>query len=363
MKNAGRRSLSCELIKGRKMIKDGKEDMKKACPGRGKIIFQFYMLMTFFFCILGQPLHICAQQVEVVDRIVAVVNDDIVTLMELKAAIKPYEKKIKTLGYTSEEQRKMLFKVREDKLRQLISDKLTEQEIKALEVTVDEKEVDDAVERIKESNFLTEEELRQALSNEGSSLEAYRNQLKDQILKSKLVNYKIKSKIVITKEDIKKYYNSHNDQYAGKKKYHLKNILMRVPEYAGDGEKEAIYEKMEKVLENLNRGSSFEDTARTYSELQNASNGGNLGLIAIDLFSETLQNAIIGLKAGEFTPILDTDQGFQIFFVENIVTTDGKSLEEATIEIEEKLYNQIVDEKFQTWLKTLQDKAHIKIIK
>ncbi len=303
-----------------------------------------------------------AQEPNVVDRIVAVVNDDIITLMELKEVINPYEKKIMSLGYSPEKQRKMVFKVRAETLNQMIDMKLTEQEIKQLDIVIDENEIDSAIERVKEANFFTDEDLRKVLASEGSSIEEYKEKLRQQMLKSKLVNYKIKSKIVITKNDIKKYYDSNKEQYEGKSKYHLRNIFKQVPDQASKQEKDSVFEKMEKALESLRQGGSFGDVAGTFSELHNASKGGDLGVISIDVFSPQLQKEIAGMKEGEFTSILDTDQGFQIFFVEMIIKEKGKSFEDASLEIEEKLYNEIVDKKFQEWLEGLREGAHIKII-
>jgi peptidyl-prolyl cis-trans isomerase SurA len=76
-----------------------------------------------------------------------------------------------------------------------------------------------------------------------------------------------------------------------------------------------------------------------------------------------LRNIIKDMKAGEFTPVFDTDQGFQIFFVKEIVKTSGKPLEEVSPEIEKILFNEIVEKKFQSWIKDLRHQSVIKIIK
>ncbi len=343
--------------KGISMIHNNNKKITGGCYWCSKKVLLFCLILLAFSCTVK------AQEPYVVDRIVAVVNDDIITLMELKEAINPYEKKIMSLGYSPEEQRKMVFKVRAETINQLIGMKLTEQEIQQLGIVIDENEIDSAIERVKEANFFTDEELRKVLASEGSGIEEYREKLKQQMLKSKLVNYKIKSKIVITKNDIKKYYDGHKEQYEGKAKYHLRNIFMQVPEYAGDQEKDIVFKRMEEALQSLKQGKPFGDVASTYSELHNASKGGDLGVISIDVFSPQLQKEIAGMKEGEFTSILDTDQGFQIFFVEMIIKEKGKSFEDASLEIEEKLYNEIVDKKFQEWLEGLREEAHIKIIR
>ena len=319
-----------------------------------------YIVLFYMF---GFSIIVSAESAEIVDRIVAVVNDDIIVLSELDELFKPYAARIRALGYPFEKERKMLFRVREDILNQLIDRKLTDQEIKKSKIAVSEKEIDSTIERIKEASFYTDEELREALAGEGLTMEVYRKRIKEQILRTKLVNLEIRSKIVITREDIKSYYESHSDKYCGEKKYRLRNIIMRVSPFANEVEKLAVFKKMEAILAKLKKGEPFENMAGINSESSLAAEGGDLGLFGFDELSPQLQEAIKGINAGEFTSVLDTDQGYQIFFIQEIVKTQGKSLEEVSPEIEEKLFNEINDKKFQSWLENLRKRSHIKIIK
>jgi peptidyl-prolyl cis-trans isomerase SurA len=257
----------------------------------------------------------------------------------------------------------VLFKVREDILNQLIDKKLTDQEIKRSQITVSEKEIDSAIERFKESGYHTDAELREALARQGLTMEDLRKRMKNQILRSKLLNIEVKSKIVITKKDVEAYYESHIDQYGGGKKYHLRNIIMRVSPYADENEKLLVFNKIKKVREKVEEGKPFKTMARTYSESPLAADDGDLGWFDLDEFSPQLKEAIKGLKSGEMTPVLDTDQGYQLFYVEEIVTTAGRTLEEAFPEIEKTLYREVSDNKFHAWLEDLRRQSHIKIIK
>lgn len=320
-----------------------------------------YIIFTLLFCTFGFNLVERAESAEIVDRIVAVVNDDIITLFELNRTLKPYVDKIKERGYPLEEESKVLFKTREDILNQLIEQKITDQEIKRLKISISEKEIDQTIERIKEANYYTDEDLRAALAMDGLTMEEYHNQIKEQILRKRLVNLKVTSKIVITKEDIKSYYETHGDKYGGENKYHLRNIIMKVSSLADEKEKLEVKARMDEVYAKLKAGQSFETMAMTYSESL-ASEGGDLGLFGLHELSLQLQKAIKGMKAGEFTPVLYTDQGYQILFVQEIVNTSGKPLEEVSPEIERILFDDIVDNKFQSWLEDLRKQSHIKII-
>ena len=303
------------------------------------------------------------ESTEVVDRVVAVVNDDIITLFDLNHLLKPYVSEIEKSNYPIETEQKMLYKVREDVINQLIEQKLTDQEIKRANITISEKDVDDRIEQIKAANFFTDEDMRAELAKNGLTMEEYRQQTKDQILRIKLINLEVKSKAVITTEDIKNYYDNHQDQYAGKEKYHLRNILMKIPFFSADKEKLEIKTKMNSILTRLNAGESFATLAMIYSESSSAADGGDLGWFELDSLSPQLQKIIKKMTAGEFTSVVDTDQGYQIFFVQDIKKTPGKSLEEVSSEIERTLYTDIINTKFQAWLEDLRKHSHIRIIR
>jgi peptidyl-prolyl cis-trans isomerase SurA len=304
-----------------------------------------------------------AEAAKYVDRIVAVVNDDIITLSELNSALEPYETQIRARSYTPEQERKMLFKVREEILNQLVEQKLTDQQIKKANINISETEIDHAIERIKEARFYTDEELRRALKEQSLSLEELRNRLKDQILRTKLMNREVKSKIVITHEDIVAYYKSHPEVYGGEKKYHLRNIIMRFPAMASTDAKRSVQERMAAILQKLKNGESFETLARQFSESPVASEGGDLGTFELNALALPIQVAIKDLNPTEFTDVLETDQGYQIFYLENIINSPGKPLEEVSGEIREKLFNDIVNKKFRLWLEDLRLRSHIKLIK
>ena len=321
------------------------------------------LLHTFLLCMFNFYLIPGAEGTETVDRIVAIVNNDVITLYELNQSLQPYAERIKTLGYSSNQEHTMLFKVREEILKKLIDEKIEDQRIKRLNIVVSEQEVDRTIERIKENNYLTDEEFRAGLKAEGLTIDKYRERLKAQLLRSKLINREIKSKIVITNEDIKTYYDSHSEKYGGETKYHLRNILMRVPPLADAIEKRRVKEEIEAVLAKLKDGEPFENLVAAYSESPLASEGGDLGLFTLDKLSPTLREAVKDLKAGELTPVLDTEHGYQIFLVQEVIQIPGKPLEQVTPEIERILFDKIVDERFQAWLEELREHSHIITIK
>lgn len=304
----------------------------------------------------------CLIQAEVADRIVAVVNDDIITLAELNEAMKPYEQKILASGYTPERERQMLFKVREDILNQLIEQKLTDQEIARNKLTVSENEIDQTIERIKKANSLTDEGFRAALAREGITMEEYRKKMKEQLLRANLLNKEVKSKIVITRQDVKKYYDDHPELYNASYTYHLETIVARPEASRSDISLAVCRKALEDLLPLLREGKPFSEVVSTVSKTGLDIRQIDLGEYRLDVMASDIRDAVSKMKPGEYSDVIETDQGFQIFKVLNVIKGDGRSLEEATPEIENKLYKDVLDETFNKWLRELRSKSVIKII-
>lgn len=298
-----------------------------------------------------------------VDRIVAILNNEIITLYDLNTALKPYITNIKALGYSEERERETLFQVRRDLLDQLISRMLTDQEVKRLNIEISEIEIDRAIERIKESRSYTDEDLRNGLAQQGLTLEDYRKEIKEQILRTRVVNQEIKSKVVITSDDVKAYYDNHREKYAGEKKYKLWNLFYKIPSFADDSDKQAGLDKMKALEAQLKQGQSFENLVATASESDASIQGSDLGIFRFEELSQQMQNSVENLKAGEYTPIIDSGFAYQIIYVEKIMETETKPLASVESEIQEALYNEYVNARFEEWLQELRKRAHIKIIR
>ena len=304
-----------------------------------------------------------AEESLVVDRIVAVVNDEIITLYDLNLTVKPYEKNIEALDYPPEERRETLFKLRSDLLNKLVDEKLADQQIKKYNLTISNQEIDLTIERMKESRSYTDEDLRAGLAEQGLTMEEYRDNLKKQLLRGKLVNREVKSKIVITRGEIEKYYNEHRDKYAGETKYHLWNISIRFSQMTDESQKQIAFDKMKTVLSQLKQGRTFESFAAEAPDSPESPEGTDLGLYRLDELSRQLRNVVTDMKAGEYSSILETDRGYQIIYVQKILVTDSKSLSDVEAEIEDVLYNEAIDNRYNTWLSELRKRSHIKIIK
>lgn len=305
---------------------------------------------------------ITAANGELVDRIVAIVNDDMILLSDLENAEHSYRQRMIQSGYSQAQQDMALKEHRPQILEQLITQKITDQQVLRLKIQVSDSEIDAAIERIKEINNLTDERLRHKIELDGMTYDAFRKEITDQLQRSKLVNREVKSKIVITDEDVNAYYEKNRDQYSSRTTYHLRHILIRHRQDEGPDKQKGALALAQRIYQRLKDGEDFAQLAKVYSEAKSADQGGDLGAFDLRLLAEPIQKALDGREKGAFTEVVDTDQGFQIFYIEDVTERGGKSMEKVKAEIQEKLYAEIVDQKFKDWLTSLREHSHIQII-
>ena len=318
---------------------------------------------TCLGCLLGVLLLLTgALHAELVDRVVAVVNNDVILLSDLNQALAGISASLNAQGYSQAEKDQILKAQRGKILEQLIYDKLTDQQVQQHNIKIGDNEVDATIERIRNLNRMTSDELRRNLESEGVPYEKYREQIKEKMLQARLVNREVKSKIVITDEDIQAYYKAHQDEYGVHTKYELRHILIKVPPPADADAKKDALARINHIYDTLRKGESFEKMAREYSEAPSAERNGSLGVFDLAILSDQIKKALSGLEAKQFTKVLDTEQGYQIFYVESIMQTGGKGIDEVRSEIQEKLYAAVVDRKFDEWIKDLRQRSHIQIM-
>ncbi len=300
-------------------------------------------------CIFGSAAWVSANQ-EIVDRIVAVVNDDIITLSQLHKAVQPYLIQVTSSQRPEAVKKQMIEAIEKDMLNVMIDRTLTKQEAARQQISVTDAEVQSAIDNFKQQNGLDQAAFEKRLEAEGISLEEYRERVREDIMQSLLVNRVVRSRIIVTQADIEAYYHAHPEKFKGEEKYHLRNILA------------ATEADAQHVLTMLDQGLSFPEAAKRFSTAPNAGDGGDLGMFDIDTFSDAIRAAVKPLKKGEYSRVISTNQGFQIIFVEAITDTGGKILEQARDEIQDILYQEQGEEKFAQWIETLKKNAHIRIM-
>lgn len=299
-----------------------------------------------------------------VDRVVAVVNDDVITLSEVQQEGKKLFQQIARQAPAAE-LGKDLDKARQEVLSSLIDKALVEQRAKALGITVDDNEISQTMETMAANNHMDVETLKSKLVAQGMSVDDYRNRLKWQILQSKVINYEIRSKIVVTEEKARQYYKQQ-DLHDIRDGYHILQIGLQW----GTGKKyptrEMAMAQAKQIEKMLSAHQSFSELARTYSDLPSAADGGDLGYFAKKELASFMKEAILKITPGDTTPIIEaSDNTLQILKLLSIKSGDTierppfKSVKQDIIH---KLQDEELDRHFARWLKDIRAQAYIKTI-
>jgi peptidyl-prolyl cis-trans isomerase SurA len=320
------------------------------------------VLGMFFSTVWLAPGESPAAEAVVVDRIVAVINEDVVTLHDIETLLRPMLLNMKKQGLAPEREGQAIANLRADLLTNLIDAKLTEQEIKRHNITVTDEEIEGQIRQVKQRRSLSDEELKTSLAQEGLTLEEYRKQLKLQIQRTKLVNREVRSKVVISQEEIKNYYEKNKSKYGGGTQYYLWNLFVKLPPHAAEADRKAAQALLQEALVEIKQGRPFEELVRRNAEGTQGLQGTELGLFRIEELTPQLRDVIRNLKTGHVSPIVESDFGYQLLYVQNIKETAGKPMAQVEAEIQETLFLEYVDRRFNVWLADLRKRSHIKIM-
>jgi len=296
---------------------------------------------------------------EVCNRIVALVEDDLITLHELNKRMRQLTGMDPTELKRKDENRYL--KTRQQILDMLIDEKITQKKIQELGIKVTDKEVDEAIEKIKRDNHLTQEDLVAALKNQGMSYLEYREKVKTDLERLQLINYEVKSKIIIKEKDIRAYYQEHLDQFKVKGSLRLAMIFLPIRQADDKAEMDHLKHKIEVIYERLKKGEDFGQLAREYSKGPGASQGGIIGDLDPKVLDPMILKAIQGLKDGEVSQPIFRPNGVQIIKLVRRYRGSMRPYEEAKEAIYDILYRQEVDKRYYAWIKDLRSKAYIKV--
>jgi len=288
---------------------------------------------------------------EVVDRIVAIINDSIITLSELNAATAVAVDKLGIDAKNGEKQQEIKGKI----LDSLIEQKLIKQASDRAGIEVSEREIDNAIEDVKAQNKMTQETLLLLLAQSGLTYNEYREQMKEQIRQVKYINKEFRSKISIHDEDVEDYYRQNLDRFMGPASYRLNMIFI------SSADKEKLSVKAGVVAKALASGSDFRDVAGHYSEGPAAAMGGDLGYLRSGELNADIEKAARSLKPNEVAGPIETADGIYYIQLVDAIPAKPRPLEAVRDEARGQLFNKIMDERFNFWLSEVKKYAHIEI--
>ena len=323
--------------------------------------FTVIILLTFFL------INFSADRVnaELVDRVIAIVNDEVITLSELNEESKEAEEQISlTVPYVN--QAEAIEEAKAGALNALIDKKLIAQKAKSARVSVNKAEVDKALSDVRRKASLSEEQFNSELNKAGLSLSTYRDNLRSQLLQRKIVNYDIRKKIVITDSMVKNYYDNKYTVTTRSDEFYLLQIGVK---WKKDNDPSVEKKQKDKALNRIKRihnlakgGEKFGSLAEEYSDFPSAKDGGDIGSFTLDDMGGAMKSAVSGLSNDEISNVIETPAGYQFFKL--VSSAGGKAASKAPYEdvkdkIKATLFEQEMQSAFKEWVTELKDDAYI----
>ncbi|HJW01788.1 MAG TPA: peptidylprolyl isomerase [Azospira sp.] len=241
------------------------------------------------------------------DRIVAVVNDEVITLHELRSRLDSALSQLKRQGTPLPSQEVL----ERQMLDRMITDKVQIQFAKENGIRIEDAQLDMALNRIAANNNLSLDAFRRALEKDGIPFVKFREEIRQEMMIARLRDREVENKLLISEGEIDNYLAGASAGGAAEE-FQVAHILVRSPEAASPEQLQKLRAKAEQIVERLNRGEDFAQVAAAYSDAPDALKGGDLGLRPLDRLPTIFADVVGKMKPGQISAILKSPNGFHI---------------------------------------------------
>jgi peptidyl-prolyl cis-trans isomerase SurA len=319
-------------------------------PGRGSILVLFAAIL---FCPLAAG--------KVVDRIAAVVNDEVILLSEVDRICKGALDEVpSTLPLDEAVKRKR--EIRKAALDTLIDELLIKQQVREHKVSVTEEEIQKQIGQLMKDNNLSEKQFEEALKLEGKTIADLKGEIRRQMERSKLIdlqmrtNPELRSQIQVREKEIEDYYQLH---YSTMEKVRASHILFVLPPGSGAEKEKEVRARARKVLDQLSQGAPFDLMAKQHSDDPSSALGGDLGWFRRGDMVESFEKIAFGLKKGQLSDLVKTKFGIHIILVTDRSNEGPPNMAGVRNEIRSRLHREKFQRAMQGWLDELRRRSFI----
>ncbi len=289
---------------------------------------------------------------QIVDKIVATVDGDPITMQDLRRFASASGTTLPT------DDSPQSLQIERKVLDQLINQKVMDHEMS--QIPVDEDQVDRFIAQFEAGNHVTDAQLRDELAQHGITYEQYRKRARQEVQKMLLLEHQVRDKITVTQAQIEAYYHAHiADFTSSEERFKLAQILVAVdPATAPPMLVEAARARAEQLRKRALKGEDFAALAAQYSDDDSKTQGGELGYFKPDEINDRILAAISKLKSGQISEVVKTGHGFHIIKVEEHQEAGVKPLADVRDAIRAKLAQQQMEIQFKRWVSTELIKNH-----
>jgi parvulin-like peptidyl-prolyl isomerase len=304
-----------------------------------------------------------AAQREVVDRVAAVIEDEIITQRELEAKATPYMSQLENIKDPAQREKRQ----REIYLQVLnieIGDKMVARELDKNrdKLGVTDQDVDRAIEQVQRDNHLSRDQLQAALYGQGMTLSEYRKKLREQIERARLVQFRVQGKVQIKDTDVAHRCEERLHQKSTAAQVCAAHILIAVPANAAKEEEEKLRLKATRLQTEIANGADFSSYAFKNSD-DKAAPDGKLGCFGRGEMEPAFEEAAFALEVGSVSQVVRTPYGFHIIKVYDRKTNSTGSCQDEQIlaGVRNEMYQEEMERQMDLWITELRNKAFVEI--
>lgn len=283
------------------------------------------------------------------DAIIAVVNDDIITLKNFKDYVHSLFTQLRMEGKSNSEIQRIMQEMEQDGISHLIEDKLILTEANRVGLEVRPEIIEQRLTEIKHS-YKSEQDFLKALLSEGATVSELKTKLHDQFKIKFMVEKEVKSKVVVNPQEVTDYYKENFEAFQEPAKVELLSIYLPKKD-----DPDAARQQAKDILLQIIEGEDFKRLMDTYSQ------GAPVGTIEKGQVLPAIENAVFGLKEGEVSKIIELEEGFYIFKVVKQIPHQIATLDEVKDIITEKIFQDKFRKRFNIWIEELKKQAYIDI--
>ena len=267
-------------------------------------------LYAFFVAVLLSPAawaQRAPSRVKSLDRIVVVVNNDIITQYELTERIRVVQAQLEGQKIQLPPQDVL----EKQLLERMINERVQLQFANETGVRIDDTALDQALARIAEGNRMPLNQMRQALEKDGVSFSKFREDIRNEMVLARVKDREADNKVVVTENELESYL-SNQAQKGNDTEYNLGHILIQVPEQANSEQIQARKQRAEQALADLKKGNDFGLVSASFSDAANALQGGDIGWRPASRLPQLFADALNILQPGQISPLLRSPNGFHL---------------------------------------------------
>jgi peptidyl-prolyl cis-trans isomerase SurA len=301
-----------------------------------------------------------AARARVVERVAAVVGDSLVLASEVEDRVGPLMVDVNHIT-DPEKRAARATALRHEVLERLIDDELILQQATELKLSISSDQVDASIEEIKKQNNLNDDQLREALRTQGMTMAAYRADLRRQLLRYRVLNIAVGSRVNISDDEVRAYYDRHMKD-GSNVQVRAAHVFVAIPDGADAATAAEKQAQAQKILERAQAGEDFAKLAReTSDDAATRNDGGDLGYFGKDMLPKAIEELVFAMKVGDVRGPIRVDRGFHVIKLVDRKVKDPKPFDEVKDDIRMQLRQKDMERQTKIYLAELRKKTLVDI--